>query len=59
MNDVKSNDKKNGLGILTSKNGDQYIGEFLNDQKSGKGKLTTDISVYEGDFLNGKYNGSG
>jgi hypothetical protein len=31
MNDVKSNDKKNGLGILTSKNGDQYIGEFLND----------------------------
>ena len=36
-----------------------YVGEFVLDEKNGKGKFTSEGGIYEGDFVNGKYNGQG
>jgi hypothetical protein len=31
-------DKRNGRGVLTTKNGDTYEGEYKDDLKDGRGK---------------------
>jgi len=36
-----------------------YIGDFVNGQKTGKGKFEFDGSSYEGDFVEGKFHGKG
>ena len=39
----------NGVGIYTWSNGDQYIGEYLNDKKHGNGILNRGIvEIYNG-----------
>ena len=52
--------KKEGKGIEIKKD-NTYTGQFKNDLKHGKGKLTYNNgkSFYEGDFLNGKITGYG
>ncbi|KRX01019.1 hypothetical protein PPERSA_09625 [Pseudocohnilembus persalinus] len=52
---------RNGNGKQTYKDGTYYIGEFIDDKKSGKGKLFNkqDQIIYEGLFYDDKYNGQG
>ena len=54
---------KEGNGRLTFKNGEIYIGQFKNDKYEGKGVLYYNYKKkkvkYEGDFIEGKYNGKG
>ena len=59
--ELAQNKIKEGKGKLTFKNGGIYIGEFKNDEISGKGVLyyRKNIEKYEGDFLEGKYDGKG
>ena len=36
-------------------NGDSYRGQWVNDEKNGKGKeVWTDGTVYEGNYVNGQ-----
>ena len=48
-------------GKLTFKNGEMYIGQLKNDRYNGKGVLyyKKNKAKYEGDFLEGKYDGKG
>jgi hypothetical protein len=54
-----------GIGILSMKNGDKYIGCFKNDLYNGFGKLkfsknnTNDHNIFIGEFKNGKMQGKG
>lgn len=36
-----------------------YTGDFVDGQKTGKGKFEFDGNVYEGDFVDGKFHGKG
>ena len=48
------------VGTLTWQNGDRYVGDFKNGQKSGLGTSTLyDGRKYVGEFKNDKYNGQG
>ena len=50
----------NGIGEMIYKNGDQYIGEWLNGKKDGLGIFTWSDNVrYNGEFKNGKMDGEG
>ena len=55
------NDKKNGNGIIKTKNNTLiYEGEFKDDLYDGEGLLFLDQSlIYSGSFKNGKKNGKG
>jgi hypothetical protein len=55
-----SGDCNNGFGTYKYKNGDTYVGEWLDGNPQGKGTfLTNDGDKYEGDFTKGKPNGKG
>ena len=44
-------DRREGQGELTWRNGDRYVGEFLNNQMHGQGELLwANQDVYEGEF---------
>ena len=49
----------NGKGIFRNKDGNVYIGDFVNNERCGKGELTTNKYNYIGDFRNNKFNGKG
>jgi hypothetical protein len=51
--------KLNGKGILKNKEGNIYIGDFVNNIRCGKGDLTTENYHYIGEFKNNKFNGKG
>ena len=55
------NGKYEGKGKLFSEDGSYYKGNFIDNQKKGKGILYNKNSkvIYEGDFENDKYNGNG
>jgi hypothetical protein len=65
------NDKMNGFGKLDLSNDDYYKGEFLDSEFHGKGKYISIkessatnkyaflVSVFIGEFKNGKKNGFG
>ena len=63
-NEIEYN-KKEDFNINNRKyiyeNGDYYIGEWLNEQRYGKGKLYYKKGniKYEGDFINDKFEGEG
>ena len=47
------NDKREGQGTYTWKNGSKYVGSWKNDKKDGKGTLTwNDGSKYDGEWKN-------
>jgi hypothetical protein len=49
-----------GNGISTYKNGDVYVGTFIDNKRHGKGKYTSfDKSKYDGDWKNDKRHGKG
>ena len=52
--------KKENNERFTYKNGEYYIGKWLNDQRHGKGTLyyKNNKIKYEGDFANDKYEGT-
>ena len=53
-------DGKATYGTLTWRNGDQYIGEFADNQRSGRGSLYyADGLRYVGRWLNDKRHGQG
>jgi len=42
----------NGYGTLEFKNGEKYVGDFVNDKAHGKGKHTWPSGeYYEGDYF--------
>ena len=49
-----------GKGTFTKKNGEKYIGDFLNGTRTGNGKMTfvNDCS-YEGEWKNDQFHGKG
>jgi len=48
------------LGVLDCADGDNYDGEWRNDKKNGKGKLShCDKKIYEGDWKEDKKCGKG
>ncbi len=49
----------NGKGIFTNKENNNYIGDFVNSMRCGKGETTTDKYHYVGDFKDDKLNGYG
>ena len=49
----------NGKGILKNKEGNIYIGDFVNNIRCGKGDLTTENYHYIGECKNNKFNGKG
>ena len=55
------NKKREGFGKCIYENKNYYIGQWLNDQINGKGKIYTKNNnlIYEGDFVNGKFEGKG
>ncbi|MGT2930638.1 MORN repeat-containing protein [Streptococcus dentasini] len=54
------NNKMNGQGRLTYKNGDKYSGDFVNGQFEGKGTFTSKSGWrYKGEFTKGQANGQG
>ena len=55
------NNKREGFGKCIYENKNYYIGQWLNDQINGKGKIYTKNNniIYEGDFVNGKFEGKG
>jgi len=60
--DFDSNGNYKGYGILKSKNGVIYEGQFLKDKYHGKGKMTIpkpSLAYYEGDFFMGVWHGKG
>lgn len=51
---------RQGQGMLIEISGDQYIGEWENDMKTGKGvELLGDGVIYEGNFLDEEFHGYG
>ncbi|WPH02085.1 Hypothetical protein R9X50_00494000 [Acrodontium crateriforme] len=54
-------DQRHGSGHLILLNGDEYVGEFVNNEQNGYGKMIWASSgdTYEGDWLNGKQHGQG
>lgn len=44
-----------------SKEGDVYTGEWVNDKKHGRGveKLADGVTIYEGNFVDGRWHGDG
>jgi len=51
--------KRQGRGKHSLK-GEEYEGEFLSDERHGKGKLAiNDVGVYTGEFYQGKRHGEG
>ena len=48
-----------GKGVNKNKDGNCYIGDFVDSKREGKGKLTTAKIEYEGEFKYGKFNGNG
>lgn len=52
---------KHGRGEIVYKNGDKYIGEYMNDMKHGYGKFEFSQSglVYYGQWSNDQINGIG
>lgn len=53
------NDLREGMGIDES-SGAKYIGDFVADKKTGKGKITFESGdTYEGDFVQNAFNGNG
>ena len=55
------NEKREGYGKYIWESGNYYIGEWLNDNKHGKGIIyyKNGNIKYEGDFVNGKFEGKG
>lgn len=54
------NDMYHGKGTEQWKyNQIKYTGDFVNSQKTGKGKFEFDGNVYEGDFVDGQFHGQG
>ncbi|WP_165212467.1 MORN repeat-containing protein [Streptococcus tangpeifui] len=54
------NNKMNGEGKLTYKNGDQYEGDFVNGQFEGQGTFKAKSGwTYKGEFSKGQANGKG
>ncbi|CAD8118557.1 unnamed protein product [Paramecium primaurelia] len=55
------NDKREGNGIMKYWFGDYfYNGDFVNDEKHGKGReILDDEGYYEGDFVNDEWHGKG
>lgn len=52
--------KRNGQGALIGKDGEKYIGDFVNDLFEGNGELEySNGERYEGQFLAGKRHGQG
>ena len=50
----------NCFGTLTYPNGNEYVGEFKDDERNGQGTYTfADGSKYVGEFKDGKYHGQG
>ena len=47
------NGVRTGQGTSIKKNGNRYVGEFLNDELHGKGFLIDEGTVFEGEFVNG------
>jgi hypothetical protein len=51
---------RNGYGLNSKRNGDRYVGNWLNNVYSGFGKLTfQNGDIYEGYFVNGLREGKG
>lgn len=50
---------KHGYGIYTWDSGGRYVGNYLNDQQSGKGSYIDQSKRTDGVFQNGKLNGFG
>ena len=53
------NNKRNGLGIGVTKNGEKYEGEYFNNLCDGIGIYYSDKFNHMGEFKNGKANGFG
>ena len=51
--------KINGPGFLKTFSGTTYIGNFIDNQKSGKGKEDNFEYIYEGDYKDNQKNGHG
>ena len=56
--DIK-NGIKEGNGKIYFENGNYYVGQFTNDQITGKGKEYYNDGCYVGDFVNGLKHGKG
>ncbi|MFC3932250.1 MORN repeat-containing protein [Streptococcus dentapri] len=57
---IVKNNKMNGQGTLTYKNGDKYQGNFSDGQFDGQGTFTSkDGWTYKGDFDKGQADGQG
>ena len=56
---INATNQRHGHGIMKYTNGREYIGEWQNDKREGKGKLTFGSDTYEGTFLDNKMNGRG
>ena len=55
-----NNGNRHGKGIIISKNGHKYVGEWNNGKRHGEGTYTyPDGTKYEGNFLDGKRHGQG
>jgi len=54
------NDLQHGKGTeLWDYNKIMYKGDFIEGQKTGKGRFEYEGSTYDGDFVNGKFHGQG
>jgi hypothetical protein len=47
-------DQRNGQGTLNFKNGDYYVGEFMDNKFHGHGSYSTEQSLYNGFFYKGR-----
>lgn len=53
-------DKQNGKGREEWEEGQVfYVGDYVNGKKTGMGAFKTEGSVYEGDFVEGRFHGKG
>lgn len=61
LNKATGTIERQGYGVLTSKDGTLYSGVWKNDKLNGSGSFTHTSTgcKYEGDFLNGKFDGIG
>jgi hypothetical protein len=54
------NDNKEGKGVYTFSNGDQYKGEYYDNRRHGKGIYNyANGGVYEGEYKDGIKDGKG
>lgn len=52
--------KLNGQGILSTANGNKYVGEFKDSRQNGKGKFyIKNQQIYDGQWKDGKMSGKG